>query len=97
VKHLSSAQRSSNLAVIVNRQERVTDLVVFLALRTTLVVLRSANLTVAGVWPSFAMTCGDNVAADDPMELNRTQVIGALALGALLLLGLLLRYGKFSG
>jgi hypothetical protein len=43
------------------------------------------------------MTCGDNVAADDPMELNRTQVIGALALGALLLLGLFLRYGKFSG
>jgi hypothetical protein len=43
------------------------------------------------------MTCGDNVAADDSMKLNRTQVIGALILAALVLLGLLLRYGKFPG
>jgi hypothetical protein len=31
------------------------------------------------------------------MNLNRTQVIGALLLGALVLLILLLRYWKFSG
>ena len=31
------------------------------------------------------------------MKINRTQVIGALLLGALVLLGLLLRYWKFSG
>ena len=31
------------------------------------------------------------------MNINRTQVIGALILAALVLLGLLLRYWKFSG
>jgi hypothetical protein len=31
------------------------------------------------------------------MKLNRTQVIGVLLLAALVLLGLLLRYWKFSG
>jgi hypothetical protein len=31
------------------------------------------------------------------MKFNRTQVIGALVLAALLLLGRLLRYWKFSG
>jgi len=31
------------------------------------------------------------------MKLNRTQVIGALILAALVLLCVLLRYGKFSG
>jgi hypothetical protein len=43
------------------------------------------------------MPRGDNVSADDFMKLNHTQVIGALILAALVLLGLLLRYGKFSG
>jgi hypothetical protein len=46
---------------------------------------------------SIAMPCGDNVAGSDFMKLNRTQVIGALLLAALVLLGLLLRYWKFSG
>jgi hypothetical protein len=49
------------------------------------------------MWPSFAMPCGDNLAGSDLMKLNRTQVIGALLLAALVLLGLLLRYRKFSG
>jgi hypothetical protein len=31
------------------------------------------------------------------MNPNRTQIIGALLLAALLLLGLLIRYWKFSG
>jgi hypothetical protein len=31
------------------------------------------------------------------MKLNRTQVVGALLLGGLVLLVLLLRYWKFSG
>jgi hypothetical protein len=31
------------------------------------------------------------------MKPNRTQIIGALLLAALLLLGLLIRYWKFSG
>jgi hypothetical protein len=98
VRHRSSAQGSSNLAVIVNRRERVTDLVVFFTLRTTRIVLRLREPPPpAGVWPSFAMTCGDNVAADDFMKLYRTPVIGALTLGALVLLGLWLRCGKFSG
>ena len=47
--------------------------------------------------PSFAVPCGDNLAVGDFMKLNRTQVIGALVLAALVLLGLLLRYWKFSG
>jgi hypothetical protein len=49
------------------------------------------------MWPSIAMPCGDNLAGGEPMKLNRTQVIGALLLAALVLLGLLLRYWKFSG
>jgi hypothetical protein len=40
---------------------------------------------------------GDNVTTDGLMKLNRTQVIGAALLAALVLLGLLLRYWKFSG
>jgi hypothetical protein len=47
--------------------------------------------------PSFATPRSDNLAGSDPMKLNRTQVIGALLLAALVLLGLLLRYWKFSG
>jgi hypothetical protein len=47
--------------------------------------------------PSFAMPGGDNLAGGDPMKINRTQVIGALILAALVLLGLLLRYWKLSG
>jgi hypothetical protein len=43
------------------------------------------------------MPCGDNLAGSDPMKINRTQVIGALLLAALVLLCLLLRYWKFSG
>jgi hypothetical protein len=31
------------------------------------------------------------------MQINRTQVAGALILGGLALIGLLLRYWKFSG
>ena len=46
---------------------------------------------------SFAALCSDNLAGGDPMKLNRTQVIGALILAALVLLSLLLRYWKFSG
>jgi hypothetical protein len=46
---------------------------------------------------SFAVPCGDNLADGDSMKINRTQVIGVLLLAALLLLGLLLRYWKFSG
>jgi hypothetical protein len=46
---------------------------------------------------SFATPCGDNLAGSDSMKLNRTQVIGALLLAALVLLALLLRYWKFSG
>jgi hypothetical protein len=46
---------------------------------------------------SFAAPCSDNLAGSDPMKINRTQVIGALILAALVLLGLLLRYWKFSG
>jgi hypothetical protein len=43
------------------------------------------------------MPCGDNLAVGDLMKINRAQVIGALLLAALVLLGLLLRYWKFSG
>jgi hypothetical protein len=43
------------------------------------------------------MPCSDNLAEGDPMKINSTQVIGALLLAALVLLGLLLRYWKFSG
>jgi hypothetical protein len=43
------------------------------------------------------MPRGDNVSTGDLMKLNRTQVIGALLLAALVLLVLLLRYWKFSG
>jgi hypothetical protein len=49
------------------------------------------------MWPSFALPCSDNLAGGDPMKINRTQVIGALILAALVLLGLLLRYWKLSG
>jgi hypothetical protein len=49
------------------------------------------------MWPSFAMPCGDSLAGSDLMKLNRTLVIGAQLLAALVLLGLLLRYWKFSG
>ena len=48
--------------------------------------------------PTFNETSrGDNVTTDGLMKLNRTQVIGAALLAALVLLGLLLRYWKFSG
>ena len=47
--------------------------------------------------PSFAVPCSDNLTGSDSMKINRTQVIGALLLAALVLLGLLLRYWKFSG
>jgi hypothetical protein len=43
------------------------------------------------------MPGGDNLAGGDLMRLNRTQVMGALLLAALVLQGLLLRYWKFSG
>jgi hypothetical protein len=49
------------------------------------------------MWPSIAMPRSDNLVGGDPMRLNRTQVIGALRLAALVLLGLLLHYWKFSG
>jgi hypothetical protein len=39
----------------------------------------------------------DNVSSGHHMKINRTQVIGALILAALVLFGLLLRYWKFSG
>jgi hypothetical protein len=46
---------------------------------------------------SFAVPRSDNVSTGHAMKLNRTQVIGTLLLAALVLLGLLLRYWKFSG
>ena len=49
------------------------------------------------MWPSFAVPRGDNVLTDEPMKLNRTQMIGAHILARLVLPGLLLRYRKFAG